>query len=229
MRCLIPRAARSSGRRRSCHALLCRSPERCWTATGSSGRSTAAAGATSTWRSTPRTSAMVAVKIPSIDLRGDPAYLQAIHDGGVGGPARQQRPRPESRRIQSRRQNYLYVVTEFVDGQTLTQWMIDNPKPGPGNGARNCRADRQRAAGIPPPGDAAPGPAARQHHDRQDRDGEDHRFRLGAGSRASRTTQAQLATKSWERPSTPRPNISSARADPSGPTSSRSASSPIRC
>ena len=31
--------------------------------------------------------------------------------------------------IQSRRQNYLYVVTEFVDGQTLTQWMIDNPKP----------------------------------------------------------------------------------------------------
>jgi serine/threonine protein kinase len=32
-------------------------------------------------------------------------------------------------RIQSRRQNYLYVATEFVDGQTLTQWMIDNPKP----------------------------------------------------------------------------------------------------
>jgi serine/threonine protein kinase len=32
-------------------------------------------------------------------------------------------------RIQSRRQNYLYVVTEFVDGQTLTQWMIDHPKP----------------------------------------------------------------------------------------------------
>ena len=34
------------------------------------------------------------------------------------------KPRP-----QSRRRNYLYVVTEFVDGQTLTQWMIDNPKP----------------------------------------------------------------------------------------------------
>ena len=32
-------------------------------------------------------------------------------------------------RIQSRRQNYLYVVTEFVDGQTLTQGMIDNPHP----------------------------------------------------------------------------------------------------
>ncbi len=25
--------------------------------------------------------------------------------------------------------NYLYVVTEFIDGQTLAQWMIDNPKP----------------------------------------------------------------------------------------------------
>ncbi|WP_369622458.1 protein kinase domain-containing protein, partial [Pseudoalteromonas distincta] len=24
----------------------------------------------------------------------------------------------------------LYVVTEFIDGQTLTQWMINNPKPG---------------------------------------------------------------------------------------------------
>jgi serine/threonine protein kinase len=32
--------------------------------------------------------------------------------------------------LHSRRRNYLYVVTEFVDGQTLTQWMVDNPKPG---------------------------------------------------------------------------------------------------
>ena len=30
---------------------------------------------------------------------------------------------------QSRKRNFLYIVTEFVDGQTLTQWMIDNPKP----------------------------------------------------------------------------------------------------
>ena len=32
-------------------------------------------------------------------------------------------------RSQSRKRNYLYVVMEFIDGQTLTQWMIDNPKP----------------------------------------------------------------------------------------------------
>lgn len=71
---------------------------------------------------------LVALKIPSIDLRGDPAYLQRfmmeewvarrINSAHVLKP-----------RIQSRRQNYLYVVMEFVDGQTLTQWMIDNPNP----------------------------------------------------------------------------------------------------
>jgi serine/threonine protein kinase len=32
-------------------------------------------------------------------------------------------------RSQSRRRNYLYVVMEFVDGQTLSQWMIDHPRP----------------------------------------------------------------------------------------------------
>jgi serine/threonine protein kinase len=29
----------------------------------------------------------------------------------------------------TRQRNYLYLATEFVDGKTLTQWMIDNPKP----------------------------------------------------------------------------------------------------
>jgi serine/threonine protein kinase len=32
-------------------------------------------------------------------------------------------------RSQARKRGYLYVVTEFIDGQTLKQWMIDNPKP----------------------------------------------------------------------------------------------------
>ena len=30
---------------------------------------------------------------------------------------------------QTRQRNYLYLVTEFIDGQTLAQWMIDHPKP----------------------------------------------------------------------------------------------------
>jgi hypothetical protein len=71
---------------------------------------------------------LVALKIPSIDLRGDPAYLQRfMMEEWVArriSSAHVLKPR-----IQSRRQNYLYVATEFVDGQTLTQWMIDNPKP----------------------------------------------------------------------------------------------------
>lgn len=28
-----------------------------------------------------------------------------------------------------RKRNFLYIVTEYIDGQTLAQWMADNPKP----------------------------------------------------------------------------------------------------
>jgi serine/threonine protein phosphatase PrpC len=71
---------------------------------------------------------VVALKIPSIDLRGDAAYLkrlmmeewiaQRVNSAHVlkAPPA-------------TRKRNYLYVVTEFIEGKTLTQWMIDNPKP----------------------------------------------------------------------------------------------------
>ena len=71
---------------------------------------------------------LVALKIPSIDLRDDPAYLRRfmmeewvarrIDSSNVLKPC-----------LLSRRRNYLYVVMEFIDGQTLTQWMIDNPTP----------------------------------------------------------------------------------------------------
>jgi len=74
------------------------------------------------------TEALVAIKIPSIDLRDDPAYLKRfmmeewvarrIDSPHVMKPCARVRPH-----------NYLYVATEFIDGQTLTQWMIDNPKP----------------------------------------------------------------------------------------------------
>ncbi|HYW63482.1 MAG TPA: bifunctional protein-serine/threonine kinase/phosphatase [Bradyrhizobium sp.] len=70
---------------------------------------------------------LVALKIPSIDLRDDPLYLKRfmmeewvarrIDSPNVLKPCSQ------------RRRNYLYVATEFIDGQTLTQWMIDHPKP----------------------------------------------------------------------------------------------------
>jgi serine/threonine protein phosphatase PrpC len=73
------------------------------------------------------TDAVVALKIPSMDQRGDPAYLRRfLMEEWI------------ARRIDSpyvlkplppRPRNYLYVVTEFIDGQTLAQWMIDNPWP----------------------------------------------------------------------------------------------------
>jgi serine/threonine protein kinase len=31
--------------------------------------------------------------------------------------------------LPQRRRNFLYVTMEYIDGQTLTQWMIDNPSP----------------------------------------------------------------------------------------------------
>ncbi|MFB1014533.1 MAG: protein kinase, partial [Alteromonadaceae bacterium] len=31
--------------------------------------------------------------------------------------------------IANRKRNFLYLVTEFIDGISLNQWMIDNPKP----------------------------------------------------------------------------------------------------
>ena len=75
-----------------------------------------------------RDGALVAIKTPSIDLRADPAYLQRfMMEEWVA--RRINSPHVLKPRSQSRTRNYLYVVTEFVEGQTLTQWMIDNPKP----------------------------------------------------------------------------------------------------
>ncbi|WP_315837793.1 bifunctional protein-serine/threonine kinase/phosphatase [Bradyrhizobium prioriisuperbiae] len=74
------------------------------------------------------TDAVVAIKIPSIDLRGDAAYIKRfmmeewvarrIDSAHVLKPS-----------LLSRKRNFLYIVTEFIDGQTLAQWMIDNPRP----------------------------------------------------------------------------------------------------
>jgi serine/threonine protein phosphatase PrpC len=70
----------------------------------------------------------VILKTPSIDLRDDPAYLERflmeewiarrINSAYVLKPC-----------LQTRKRHFLYIAMEFIDGQTLTQWMIDNPKP----------------------------------------------------------------------------------------------------
>jgi serine/threonine protein phosphatase PrpC len=74
------------------------------------------------------TDELVALKIPSIDLRDDPAYLKRfMMEEWVA--RRIDSPNVLKPRSLSRPRNYLYVVTEFIEGQTLTQWMIDNPRP----------------------------------------------------------------------------------------------------
>lgn len=74
------------------------------------------------------TEGLVAIKIPSIDLRDDPAYLKRFMlEEWVA--RRIDSPHVLKPCAQGRRRNYLYVTTEFIDGQTLTQWMIDHPKP----------------------------------------------------------------------------------------------------
>jgi serine/threonine protein phosphatase PrpC/tRNA A-37 threonylcarbamoyl transferase component Bud32 len=71
---------------------------------------------------------LVALKIPSIDMRDDPAYLKRfMMEEWVA--RRINSPNVLKPCSLSRKHNYLYVVMEFIDGRTLTQWMIDNPTP----------------------------------------------------------------------------------------------------
>lgn len=70
----------------------------------------------------------VAIKIPSIDLRDDAAHLKRfLMEEWIA--RRIDSPHVLKPRPQLRKRNYLYVVMEFIEGQTLTQWMIDNPRP----------------------------------------------------------------------------------------------------
>ena len=74
------------------------------------------------------TQEQVILKAPSVDLREDAAYLERflmeewiarrINNAHVLKPC-----------AHSRKCNYLYIVTEFIEGKTLAQWMIDNPEP----------------------------------------------------------------------------------------------------
>jgi len=75
------------------------------------------------------TDAQVIMKTPSVDLQGDAAYLERFLmeewiARRINNSAHVLKPF-----AQTRQRNYLYIITEFIDGQTLTQWMTDNPAP----------------------------------------------------------------------------------------------------
>ncbi|MFL6715527.1 MAG: protein kinase domain-containing protein [Burkholderiaceae bacterium] len=72
--------------------------------------------------------ALQILKTPSVDLQGDPAYLESLlMEEWIARRINNAHVLKAS--TQTRKRNYLYVATEFIEGQTLAQWMRDNPKP----------------------------------------------------------------------------------------------------
>jgi len=70
----------------------------------------------------------VVLKAPSIDLRDDPAYLERfLMEEWIA--KRINNAHVLKAVSQTRKRNFTYTVNEYIEGQTLTQWMIDNPKP----------------------------------------------------------------------------------------------------
>jgi serine/threonine protein phosphatase PrpC len=70
----------------------------------------------------------IALKVPSIDLRGDAAYLKhfMLEEWVL---RRVNNPHLLRSAGRNGRRNYLCTVTEYVEGQSLSQWMIDHPNP----------------------------------------------------------------------------------------------------
>jgi len=74
------------------------------------------------------TSEQVIIKTPSIDLRADDAYLERfLMEEWVARRINNAHVLKPCKRVRQR--HYIYIVTEYIEGQTLSQWMIDNPKP----------------------------------------------------------------------------------------------------
>jgi len=72
--------------------------------------------------------ATVVLKTPSMDLRGDAAYLERfLVEEWIA--RRLDNPHVVKACPPPRQRRYLYTVSEFIDGQTLAQWMLDHPQP----------------------------------------------------------------------------------------------------
>ncbi len=70
----------------------------------------------------------VVIKTPSVDQQANQAYLERfLMEEWIA--KRINSPHVLKPCSQTRQRNYIYVVTEYIEGQTLAQWMIDNPKP----------------------------------------------------------------------------------------------------
>lgn len=69
----------------------------------------------------------VVLKIPSVDLQDDKASLERfLLEDWIA--KRMSNPYLLKAHEREKEKNYLYNVTEYIEGQTLAQWIIDNPK-----------------------------------------------------------------------------------------------------
>lgn len=70
----------------------------------------------------------VVIKTPSVDMQASPAALERfLLEEWIA--RRINSPHVLKPCSQTRQRNYIYVVTEYIEGQTLAQWLIDNPRP----------------------------------------------------------------------------------------------------
>lgn len=75
-----------------------------------------------------QTEILVALKIPSIDLKDNAAYLERFTlEEWIA--RRINSENVVKAYLPSKNSDYLYNITEYIQGQTLNQWMIDNPNP----------------------------------------------------------------------------------------------------
>lgn len=73
-------------------------------------------------------SEQVIIKTPSVDLRDDEAYIESfLMEDWVA--RRVDNVHLLQPRALGRKRNYVYLVSEFIEGQSLDQWMTDNPCP----------------------------------------------------------------------------------------------------
>ncbi|MEP6653667.1 MAG: bifunctional protein-serine/threonine kinase/phosphatase [Myxococcales bacterium] len=72
--------------------------------------------------------AEVAIKVPSVDRREDASFLERfMAEEWVS--RRINNPHVLKPRAQTRARRFAYLVTDYIEGQTLAQWMLDHPKP----------------------------------------------------------------------------------------------------
>ena len=70
----------------------------------------------------------VVIKTPSVNFEDDPSYIDLfLHEEWVA--KRLQSPHLIKVCGVDRKRTFLYTVVEYVEGQSLKQWMADNPKP----------------------------------------------------------------------------------------------------